>query len=46
MGKTLRLTRDENIIKSYSREINMRESTVKSKKSYNRKLKHKNQGWY
>jgi phage anti-repressor protein len=34
--------RDYNILKAYSREVDMKEKTYKSKKHYNRKIKHKN----
>jgi len=33
--------RDYNILKSYKREVDMREKRVKSKKIYSRKTKHK-----
>ena len=34
--------RDLNILKSYKKEINMITKVAKSKKKYNRKVKHKN----
>lgn len=34
--------RDQNILKSYKREIKMTQSCIKSKKIYSRKNKHKN----
>jgi hypothetical protein len=33
--------RDLNIVKSYQGEINMNTRTIKNKKAYNRKAKHK-----
>ena len=33
--------RDKNILMSYQKKIKMQESTVKSKKEYSRKQKHK-----
>lgn len=37
------MKRDRNILKSFQREIKMTESVVRSKRTYKRKEKHKNQ---
>jgi len=39
------MRRDFNIYFSYKREINMKEKTIKSKKKYSRKIKHKNKSY-
>lgn len=40
-----KLTRDNNIILNFKREINLNTRVVKSKKAYSRKIKHKAQGF-
>ena len=34
--------RDHNILANYRREINLRTKSIKNKKAYTRKIKHKN----
>ena len=41
-----KLTRDNNIILNFKREINLNTRVVKSKKAYSRKIKHKAQGFW